>query len=188
MQYGIVLKANPDDGISGDAIIQEDLGGTMLLGGIDGLGHGPHARIAAQTALDVIKENMTQPLDVICNLCDQAMKDTRGAAMSLVLVNHELENLTYVAVGNVTIHVLGARRKQLLNTPGIVGGRLRTVNVNTEPFKEGDTLIIHSDGISERFNLDRYTLRILSNVQLLAEALATDFRNPRDDASILIAR
>ena len=94
--------------------------------------------------------------------------------MSLVLVNHKLEMLTYVAVGNVTIHVLGAQRRQLLNTPGIVGGRLKTVNVDTEPFKEWDTLLIPSDGISERFDLNRYPPRVISDVQLLAEALAKD--------------
>lgn len=188
MRYGIVVDGNPEDGISGDAVVQEDVGGLVLLGGVDGLGHGPQARVPALRAVATVRENKTHPLDTIFTMCDHALEGTRGAAMSLVLVDPARESLTYAGIGNVTIHVVGEERRRLRTLPGIIGGGLGKVTVESTHFTQGDTLIIHSDGISDRFDLDRYTRRVLSDVQLLAEALARDYRNPRDDASILIAR
>lgn len=188
MKVGVVIAPNPEDGISGDAIVHEVIGNAVLLGGVDGLGHGPEAEIAAQAAVESILENKTSNLASILRKCDEALMGTRGAAISLVLVDRTESILTHAGIGNVTIYLIGEKRKHIRNSPGFVGGGFDKVKVGKQQYHQGDTIIIHSDGISDKLDLSKYTDRVFGNVQLLAEAIARDYRNPMDDASILVAR
>jgi uncharacterized protein (DUF433 family) len=73
----------------------------------------------------------------------------------------------------------------MLATPGIVGYRVRKIRVNRAQAHSGDILVVHSDGVSQRAELEKY--RDLP-VQQIAECLISDLGKPHDDASCVAIR
>ncbi|HEU5010218.1 MAG TPA: hypothetical protein VFT33_05935, partial [Gaiellaceae bacterium] len=78
----------------------------VLLAGIDGLGHGDEAARAARKAAKVVRENPSPDLAVLVQRCHNALKGTRGAAISLALVSCAEGVVTWLGVGNVEGRVL----------------------------------------------------------------------------------
>ena len=188
MEFGIAMESNPQDGVSGDLVIIEEVGDNYLLGVVDGLGHGPLARRAAEVVAATIRENRTRSLADIVRACDTAMRDTRGAVMGLLLLDETQGALTYVGVGNTEILTPSWAGPALLSSSGIVGGNAGTVREHKGIYQPGQTVIMHTDGIISRVDLARYTPSVLADVQLLADGIMREYRRPHDDAAVLVAR
>lgn len=188
MEFGVAMGSNPQDGVSGDAVIIEEVGNKHLFGVVDGLGHGPLARHAAEVAVATVRENLTKPLTAILKACDAAMRGTRGAVMGLVLLDAAEGSLTYAGVGNTAILIPNWAGPALFSSSGIVGGNTGTIREHEGPYQPGQTIIMHTDGITTRLDLGRYTPSVLVDVQLLAEGIMREFRCPHDDAAVLVAR
>ena len=135
MNIGIAARSNQENGISGDEALFENLEGQILLGVIDGLGHGPQAKVAAEKAVSCIRLNITLPLAEILQSCDEALRDSRGAAIGLALVSFTRVELTYLGIGNTRIRLLGEKTRTLLSMPGIVGAGTWTANAQTIPYR-----------------------------------------------------
>lgn len=93
--------------------------------------------------------------------------------------------LTYASVGNIEARVIGADhvlRPVAIN--GIVGYNARIFRSEVFPFLPGDMLLLHSDGISDRFNLSVSARG--QDPQVLADQLAAAHGRPNDDQLLLI--
>ena len=190
MDIGAVVLALDPDSASGDAVLVEELGGRILLGVFDGLGHGPMAKEASEAGLACVRSNLARPLPEIMQACDAALRATRGAAAGLATIDSAKGELAYIGVGNTRIRVLGDGRDEpvLLSTPGIVGAGIGAPQAQAAPYDGHATIIMCTDGIRPRFDLTAYSPGILGNAQRLAEAIATEFRREADDAAVLVMR
>ncbi|MEE3326109.1 MAG: SpoIIE family protein phosphatase [Myxococcota bacterium] len=156
----------------------------------DGLGHGPHAEHAAKEIMGYVGHNLGAPSQAIFSGADQAARQTRGAAVGLVLADLQGQTLTYAAVGNTRVFLLeraDRSPKDFQNTNGIVGAGYQKLQVETVSFQPGDLLFLYTDGFPARADLASLRSRERHPKEIAAEFLER-FALGTDDAAVLVAR
>ncbi|MGW3990181.1 SpoIIE family protein phosphatase [Streptomyces sp. NPDC004830] len=138
---------------SGDAWAWARAGDAVTLMLADGLGHGPEAArasTAAVTALHLCAH--LSPADVLRRLHD-ALRGTRGAAVSLARLDLGTGRLRFAGIGNVGARLrTGGTWRHLLARPGIVGVHRPTTLREEEADWTGDPLLVlHTDGLPSRW-------------------------------------
>ena len=190
VRVGVASRALAGEPVSGDRAVIARTSGAVLLGAVDGLGHGAPAADAAARAVALLEDQMEQPIDKLLELCHEALRHTRGAAITLARVEPEAARLTWGGVGNVAAVVVsqhGVRPTHALVTPGVVGFRLPATLVTSVELGSGDLIAIATDGLEPRF-VDEVSTAGGVPVQEVADGLLKRFAKLGDDALILVAR
>jgi len=188
MKFGIARRPYPGEAISGDACFVQEYDGKTLIGVVDGLGHSQGAALVAQKAIHYLEEHYREGLAKTMRGCHETLRGTRGVVMGLALVDPERSTLTYAGVGNICIRVVGAESISLVSANGIVGDVLPGIREEKVAYTPGDLVIMHSDGVSVKFNLDDYLGLVRKEPQLIADTICRDFGREYDDAIIVVAR
>jgi phosphoserine phosphatase RsbX len=173
---------------SGDLHVVIPFPGGALVGLIDGLGHGPEAAAAASAAAGLLEAHASDSVLVLVQRCHDALRKTRGAAMSLASFRTEDSSMTWLGIGNVDgVLVLGngALAAGIAARGGVVGYQIPMLRTSTVRVSPGDTLIMATDGIRGRFTAD---LAIDHEPQEIAESTLARFARGSDDAHVLVAR
>jgi anti-sigma regulatory factor (Ser/Thr protein kinase) len=157
---------------------------------VDGLGHGPLAAVAsaaAVAAFHAAPESAT-PADII-GLCHAALNTTRGAVMAVAAIDLAEGRFFFAGVGNImgVVHS-GVESHHLLSIDGIVGHNVRKVRMVERSWTAGDTLVLCSDGLSGRWNMDSYPGLLQRHALMVASILFRDFSRLTDDATVLVAK
>lgn len=190
IEWGVATLSLPGQAESGDLHVVVPFPNGVLVAVIDGLGHGGDAaaaaRVAAATLLDYAHESVIS----LVRRCDQRMKTTRGAVMSLASFNSVDNTMTWLAVGNVEgfLRRSGTSRREkeaVLQRGGVVGYSLPPLRADVIAVNPGDTLVLATDGIRSGF-ADELSLE--ASPQTLADHLLTRFARETDDALVLVAR
>ncbi len=167
---------------NGDAALVRRFGDGALLAVVDALGHGELAAEASGKAIAFLD---TAPVDkgvsrLVEGLHD-ALRGTRGAAAMLLLFQGS--RLEGCGVGNVALRAYRAKVPALL-TAGVLGGAsLARLRVFTAQVSPGDRVIVHSDGITARF--DDEASRRAAPLEI-CRAIMQRHRRPHDDATVLV--
>ena len=156
---------------------------------VDGLGHGPGAAAAADEAVETLTRYSDQPLAEIMSRSHDALKKTRGAALSIAAVDHERRVLSYIGIGNVSaVITTGTALKALTAQNGTLGMAFpRTPQEYTYPVERNSLLLLFSDGLSTKSALSAYPGLQNRHPALIASVLFRDFSRKRDDATVLVA-
>lgn len=186
-----VIAANcPGEKVCGDGYHIKYLpGGVQIFVG-DGLGHGPNAFEAVQSAITVFKNSMEKdPVALIRELHDRVRK-TRGLVATIASVDYASGNWTICGVGNINTRIhLGIENKTYTPYNGIIGHNIpRTLNSTVVPYSTHQVLVMHSDGLRTRWNLNDLTSIIKQEPGLIAAALYKDNLRGNDDATILVVK
>ena len=159
---------------------------TVLLA--DGLGHGPLAATASEAAC----LTLAGPLGTAGQTIDkahQALQRTRGAAIGVACLADGEDDMTFAGVGNIAGCILiNGKPHHLVSHNGIVGTNLHKVQEFASPWSSEALLIMHSDGIRTRWDLDRYPGLALLSPALIAAVLYRDFNRANDDVTVLVCR
>ncbi len=163
----------------------------VLVAAVDGLGHGEEAAAAAKLAVSILERHAQEEVIALLRRCHEALRGTRGVAMSLASVRAPDSMLTWLGVGNVEGILLrdaanaNPRRESLLLRGGVVGAELPPLRVSVIPVMRGDTLIFATDGIREGFT---ERLALSDPPQELADRILARHAKGTDDALVLVAR
>jgi serine phosphatase RsbU (regulator of sigma subunit) len=178
----------PGESRSGDAWAAHWQAGGCRLALVDGLGHGPAAAAAADAALALLDMRPELgPAEALC-ACDAALRGTRGAALALAQIDAHAGRLTYAGVGNIEARLwIAGQWQRPISYRGIVGGALPRVRVFEFTLSAPWLLVMHTDGVRDRFELDLATQPGEGALQTLAESLLHDWARPTDDATIVLA-
>jgi anti-sigma regulatory factor (Ser/Thr protein kinase) len=156
---------------------------------VDGLGHGPDAAAAAAAATTTFPQVVSGPPDATLVALDAAMRDTRGAALSLVVIDTAARQAQFCGMGNVDGRVLAnGATEHLVPQNGIVGHGMPTPRSMHIAWPVGARLVMHSDGIVPRWRVDAYEGQTPLHPALLAGLIYRDFARDRDDATVLVLR
>jgi negative regulator of sigma-B (phosphoserine phosphatase) len=166
----------------GDIAVQRTDAGTTLLAVIDALGHGPHAASAARIAADHLAAvALDRGILHVVETLHAVLRGSRGAAAMLCVINVD-GLLQGCGVGNVELRAIGSRVPAVL-TPGILGASINRLRTFESRLSVGDRLIIFSDGLSSRMDLDR--VRGLSPGEA-CDVLMAEYRRSHDDSTVLV--
>lgn len=188
---GVALIAGTE---SGDQCSVVPFDGGVLVGVIDGLGHGPNAAKASRAATDILEAHAHEGPLALVERCHEGLRRTRGAALTLASihatsVDGASAELTWLGVGNVEGALLRRDRARaddsVVLRGGIVGLRLPALRATTLTLEIGDTLIFATDGIRPGFTRE---VERTSAPAAIAESILADHRSGNDDALVLVAR
>jgi negative regulator of sigma-B (phosphoserine phosphatase) len=191
LEWAMAGRPIPGEDVSGDRGLVERCGPDFLLAAIDGLGHGPEAARAAEAAEKTLRENAVEPLDALLLLCHQAMAGTRGAAVTLVRVQPEAGELTWAGVGNVDAALVRVLPEgtRAVDTPllhgGVVGYQLPVVSPRTVELRQGDLVILATDGVARGY---AEGLRLGGELATLVADIVQRCAKGTDDALVVAAR
>ena len=189
LDVSVRTRCFPGEKVCGDQYFVNHLHGVSTVCVIDGLGHGLKANKAATAALDYVNNNFKKPLKEVFDGTHRTCAGTRGVAMTMAKVDLEKRILTYAAVGNVTLRVLSAKTSMTgVNMNGTLGLCVHHIRVFEEPWIPGSILLVHSDGISEKWQLSAYPGLSQENPQVICERIYRDFRRGNDDATLVVGK
>ena len=154
---------------------------------VDGLGHGPDAAAAAAAATAALPSLTGESPDVAVAGLAIALRNTRGAALSMAVIDEAARVIRFGGVGNVDGRVLvNGPTEYLVPQNGIVGAGTPAVRCVNASWPVGARLVMHSDGIGPRWRVDAYPGLANAHPALLAGVIYRDFARDRDDATVLV--
>lgn len=188
-QVGVVCLPMPGESVSGDAWAV-GAGATMAtLMVADGLGHGPDAAMASEGATAAVAQYPDASPSTVMQHAHGMLRATRGAAVAVARLDTVDEEIHFAGVGNIAASVHDDHgRRQLVSHNGIVGSNMRKVQEFSLPWTPHSMIVMHSDGLGSRWDLDHYPGLSLRHPALIAAVLYRDFARRRDDVSVLVVR
>ncbi len=175
--------------VSGDDwAVHHNTGGCGILV-VDGLGHGMAASDAARDAIQSFDDNpRVSPLQRMEAIHAQ-LRSTRGAAAALATIDLAAHTLSFVSIGNIAgVLADGQARRSLVSMSGTLGHNVRVIREFSYPWCSRSVLILHSDGVSGRWDLSSYPGLLQRAPVLAAAVLYRDMARGKDDATVVIAR
>jgi serine phosphatase RsbU (regulator of sigma subunit) len=176
---------------SGDRYIVAPYADGVLVGVIDGMGHGTPAAEAALRATTLLTAFARESPISLINRCHQDLRGTRGVVMTLVAFDLRDRTLTWIGVGNVDAVLFhangdGAQRvERAVLRGGVIGYQLPALKAEVLPLHRSDTVILTTDGVEPQYS-DNLTLH--GTPQALADEIMAGHGRATDDALVLVAR
>lgn len=154
---------------------------------IDGLGHGEDAERAAKAGAEAFVQCPFDAPEHVLGELHHAMTATRGGAAAIAQYHGAGDRLAFIGIGNIGATLIGGERPRgLASHPGIVGGQYRKGQVFDYAHVKGNLLIMFSDGLQSRWNLQAYPGLAHRHPAVIAAVLHRDFCRGRDDVTVLV--
>jgi anti-sigma regulatory factor (Ser/Thr protein kinase) len=186
----VIHQAKSGESICGDAWLVKECDGRSLCAVADGLGHGPLAASAAMAIVGAINamRSFPTPLEII-EVAHQAAKSTCEASVGVAILNPDAHEVRFAGIGTVSAMVInGNVRNHLVSGAGVVGDVYRKIKEFSLPWSKESILVMHSDGVSERWDLNCYPGLSNKHPSLLAGIIYRDFSRPADDKTVIIKK
>lgn len=189
IDFGVVCVPYPGETICGDDwFLGRGPQQTSLLV-VDGLGHGISANEASEAAVGVAERNPGRPPDDMLKLIHNRLRSTRGAAGSMAVVNASTKKLDFTGIGNVRgCLVRNGETKGIIVHNGTLGLQIRSLKNFTLDLESDDLVILHSDGLTTRWDIASYPGLRHRSCATIAGVLFRDHRRPNDDATVAVLR
>jgi anti-sigma regulatory factor (Ser/Thr protein kinase) len=171
----------------GDAYGAVQLGDTVTAVMCDGLGHGPLAAAASAAGLAAFLDDPAGDPAALLGRMHRRMAGTRGGAVGVVQLGGGIAR--FAGLGNIAASVLGqGRRKSMISIPGIAGLQARIIRQFEYELPPGAAVVLHSDGISARWEAAALPGLETRDPLLIAAVLLGEAGIHRDDAGILVLK
>jgi anti-sigma regulatory factor (Ser/Thr protein kinase) len=188
-EFGAVCLPFPGETVSGDGWEIDASCGKCTCVVVDGLGHGPNAAQAAQAALATTREQRGKAPAEIVERAHGALRSTRGAAIAVAEIDPKNEIVRFCGVGNIVARIASTgKSRHMVSYNGIVGQEARKIVEFTYPWGADALLVMHSDGLTARWDFGDYSALLQHHPALIAGVLYRDYGRGRDDATVLISR
>jgi len=185
-----IVVSKPGESLSGDGYYcsADDKYLKIFLG--DGLGHGPEAHAAVQKAIAAFKEcNETDPAEILRDVHTKAKK-TRGLVGTAVVYNFKDKKWQICGIGNIATRTqIGLTVRNFMSYNGIIGMNIpNTLKVQEVYDERAQVIIMCSDGIKTRWELQKYIGIFKYDLSILAAVIYKDFARQTDDMSVVVGR
>lgn len=187
LSTGAISKPIKGEVVCGDSWAKAERDGVIALIVADGSGHGGFAAEASLAALRVFDADPFRPPGTIVGDAHKALRSTRGASVAVARLDIEQSSLKYAAVGNIAGRIDSVEKSTgLLTHNGIVGAQMRKLQEIEYPWRNGDLLAMHSDGLQTRWTLNSYFGLRSRHPAVISGILFRDFARGHDDATVVI--
>jgi anti-sigma regulatory factor (Ser/Thr protein kinase) len=181
---GALTRPLTGETVSGDGYAVRIADGRHQVLVSDGLGHGPLAAAATEAALAAFRNAPAGPPATVVGHLHRSMSHTRGAALAVAELAPTAGMLHYAGL----VVEGDGHRRGLVSLPGIAGHQRPTIREYDYPLGPGARLVMHSDGVVDRWRLTDYPGLAERSPLVMAATLLRDAGVRRDDACVLVAR
>ncbi|GAA3784521.1 ATP-binding protein [Flavobacterium ginsengiterrae] len=190
LNFSTIAVNYPGEKVCGDGyyIKQTSKGFQIFVG--DGLGHGESAHEAVQLAIKAFKQTIeSDPVAVLRDIHTK-VKKSRGLVATIASVDYKTEVWNICGIGNINTRIYnGLENKTYTPYNGIIGHNIpRTLNNTIVPYKKHQIIIMHSDGLRTRWNLNELTSIVKQSPGIIASSLYKENIRGTDDATILVGK
>ncbi|GAB3112848.1 SpoIIE family protein phosphatase [Streptomyces calidiresistens] len=183
---GAVCLPVEGERVGGDAWRIDETDGVRTVVLVDALGHGETAAEVARAAVRVHRRDPSRPLPEVLTALNKGLRHTRGAAVAVLRT--ERGRTEWCGVGNIRCRVVspdGTIASVASGPPGVVGWNMPRPMVRRVESPPGSTIVLHSDGIDDRWIRSPSPFLLRLPPPLLAAALTHAHRIARDDSTVL---
>ncbi len=169
----------------GDAWHMATAENSLALLVVDGLGHGAFAAEAARAATQLFAASpFAAPQDFMAR-ANAVMSRTRGGAAACALIKEG--DISYAGVGNIGGTLVSHGRSQgLVSQNGTLGMGQRRNQQFQYRGEPGTLLIMHSDGVSARWDLKNRADLMICHPAVIAGVLYRDHGRANDDSTVVV--
>lgn len=192
IDWGVAVQVADGEVLPGDQYFIQPSATRVLVAAIDGVGHGPQAAAASESALAILKTHADRPLALLVAICHDALRNTRGVVMALASLDRSTEQMAWLGVGNVEGRLLRAGRSHphpeeaLFLRRGVVGHNIpNSLMVTALPIFKDDVVILATDGIRPEFTAG---LHIGKSAHQIANDILSKYSKGTDDALVLVVK
>jgi anti-sigma regulatory factor (Ser/Thr protein kinase) len=187
---GAVQAPKPGEDVCGDQWGMTICRGRRKFLMADGLGHGTDAARASLAAVDTLYNHPDLSVTETLAAVHDALRPTRGAAVSIAEIDAERGVVVFGGLGNVAGAIVGVNGplRRMVSTNGTAGLEARHIREFSYPWSDGATLVMHSDGIGTHWDLSDYPGVGAFDPTIVAGVVYRDCARGNDDASIVVAR
>ena len=182
--------AKEGETVNGDGWDFRSVDGGLAILVCDGLGHGAYAGDATAQAIAAFRRPGWRSAMEAIAAVDEALRPTRGAAAVVALIEAGgRRRLRYCGVGNIAGCIIeGDRSRHLVSHNGILGHTGGRMSEFEYEWSAQSTLVLHSDGISSRWQANQLPPVWLRHPGLVAGMIYRDFSRGNDDVVTVVAR
>jgi anti-sigma regulatory factor (Ser/Thr protein kinase) len=186
---GTLVANYPGETVCGDgwAFGLARSGRTLLVA--DGSGHGTHAAAAATAAVGAFATHIELECVPLAERIHRALAPTRGAAIAVLRVDEGQQLIRFVGVGNIAAALIsGGEMRRMVSHNGTAGHVAPRIREFTYPYSGAPLVVLHSDGISAKWEAATYPGLAANHPALIAGVVYRDCRRGRDDATVVAMR
>lgn len=189
MHAGVVSEPIQGEHECGDGWGVRRFADSLVLMVVDGLGHGALAAEAAREAEKVLAHAQADsPLKILQDIHD-SLRKTRGAAVAVARIQETKGLLTFAGIGNISASIVSpGLSRSMASHNGTAGHLVPRIQEFTYPWNANSVIIMHSDGLGSRWDLERYPGIWSKHPSLISAILHRDFSRGRDDVTVLSAK
>jgi anti-sigma regulatory factor (Ser/Thr protein kinase) len=174
--------------VSGDATAYRETDNGICVMVADGLGHGVLAAEASRAAREAFLRAQCGPVQA-AGAVHEALRSTRGAAIGIAEIDASAGRVGFCGVGNIAaVIVNGERTQHLVSMNGIAGMHSPRLRLFDYAWPHEGVLILHSDGLSGRWQPSRFPHLFQRSASTTAAALFRDLGKETDDATVLVVK
>ncbi|HEX7746980.1 MAG TPA: SpoIIE family protein phosphatase [Micromonosporaceae bacterium] len=183
-----IVRPITGEQVAGDGYAVRHTGTGPLLLLTDGLGHGLLAAAASAAAVEAFHAAPDESPAAIVDWLHRRMGHTRGAAVGVAAMDRAAETVRFAGLGNIAAQVVRSGERHLMvSLPGIAGHQRRVVREFSYDLPADAAVVLHSDGLTDRWRLDDYPGLLSRTAIVVAATLLRDAGLRRDDAAVLVA-
>lgn len=174
--------------VSGDGYGLRLVDGRLQVMLCDALGHGQLAHATSKTLTGLFRDAPAlRPAGILEHL-QHVGAHTRGAVAAVVEFDPDGTGVTCASLGNIAGWVVGPMgRRGITAQPGFIGDRQkRTVREYAYPAGPGAVVVLHTDGVTDKWDLATYPGLLGRSPVVVAGTLLRDAGVRRDDAGVLV--
>ncbi|PLR77286.1 phosphoserine phosphatase [Bacillus sp. V3-13] len=152
----------------------------------DGLGSGKHAFEASSAVIAAVEQHHGDDVETLMNLCNKALLQKRGAAVSIFKVYFKTREFVYSSVGNIRFFLYSPSGKLTYPLPvtGYLSGRPQSFHTQRFLYEPSSKFLIHSDGL--HLQGAKSLLKGFLPLELIANEIKSKYMTTSDDTTFII--
>ena len=175
--------------VCGDSWLIQSHPAGLIAAIVDGLGHGPAAAEAAQAAIQALRQGGYASLTEALSIVHDALRPTRGAALSLLQIDATAGIARFAGIGNVGGAIChNGTERRAVSVNGTLGHTARAFREFAYPWPPDAAFVMFSDGLISHWTLTDYPGLLRRDPTLSAAVLYRDFSRGRDDVTVVVGR
>jgi negative regulator of sigma-B (phosphoserine phosphatase) len=134
----------------GDSFYVKENDDYLLCVVADGLGSGEHAMLASSSITETARNHADDNVDELMVKCNEAVRNTRGAAVAILKFYKRTYEFAYNNVGNIRFYLYSPEGVLTYPLPvkGFLSGRIQQrFHTQTFAFRPDSRFLIHTDGL-----------------------------------------